>query len=69
MHPASKTKKYYFLFQVVETDVTSVKIVWLEPLGTDASCDSDDAFYQYAETATSSHNGVRWSPNEATGKL
>ena len=55
------------LFKVISTSSDSVTFVWLEPLGLDRSCDTQNAFRQYADVATSSHNGVRWSPQEATG--
>ena len=59
----------FFVFQVISASADSVTIVWLEPLGLDRSCDSHNAFHQFADTATSSHSGVRWSPQQATGMI
>ncbi|XP_060564363.1 LOW QUALITY PROTEIN: pappalysin-2-like [Ruditapes philippinarum] len=53
--------------RVIEADIDSVHLAWLKPLGLDNGCDTENALHQYANTASSSHSGIRWSPNEATG--
>lgn len=78
---SSKEKKYdYFIYsshvhsrqkilflQVVQAGDDFVHVSWLEPLGLNTGCDHENALRQYANTAVSSHNGVRWAPHEATG--
>ncbi|KAL4219279.1 hypothetical protein ACF0H5_021860 [Mactra antiquata] len=53
--------------KILQTDDTSISMVWLSPLGTENGCHSDNSYHQYATIATASHSGERWAPHQATG--